>query len=1248
MEVEFSGTERFEIRGRLGSGGMGVVYEAYDRDKKSAVALKTLRQVDAQSVYRLKREFRALQGLKHPNLVGLGELIETHGSWFFTMELVRGANFLSYVRPERGATEAPVRLLAPDAETGRLDDDTSAHVGKEESCGFDETRLRNALGQLAQGLAALHAAKKIHRDVKPSNILVDPSGRVVLLDFGLITETGPDRESTELHVVGTASYMAPEQAAEQPLGPEADWYGVGVILYQALTGQLPFSGPALRVLLDKQMHDPRPPRDLAPNVPDDLDALCTQLLRRAPEERPTDQEILTRLDAEMPAVTTGSTTDLTQTPPFIGRERDLEMLQRAFEDVNEGEAITVYVHGSSGVGKSALIQEFVHWASEECAAVVLAGRCYEQESVPYKALDGVVDALSRHLRRLRRAEAIDLVPNHGAFLPRIFPVLGRVEVIAEAPVPARAPTDPHETRRRAFAALRELFDRMTEWRPVVLVIDDLQWADLDSYVLLQDILRPPHSPPLLLLVSSRETRAVAEKRRQAASPVPAIPGEVRHLELDALPPPRAEELARLLLERAGLEAAENARSIATEAAGHPLYIDELVRHALSVERKSSEPVRLDDAIWRRASDLPGTTREVLEIVCLAAAPLPQAIIRQAARLDKPDFNKHLSVLRVARLVNSRGLRDHDPVEPYHNRVREAVTGNLDERKVRERHRRLAVALRNSEVTERRPDILVHHLAAIGRSEEAASYAESGASRATSALAFDRAVVLLREAVRLRAISGKTPSALRAALGYALCMAGQQSEAATVYLEAARTAPAALSLEYRRRAADAYLVSGHLDEGLEALRIVLRSANLPLPRRSGWRALLAMVAMRARLRARGLRFKVRDTTEVSAQELRRTEVCWSAAAGLALVDTVRGVEYSTRHLLFSLRSGVRRAVAKGLGMEAGYASSRGRRGARRSAALIAEMKRLAGDDEFIQAWHRGAQAFRSYELAQFPETMHLSREALQEFESMSGADVTWELVNMRLWNLWSLYYTGSLGELSRRVDHLLRDAIDRGDLYSATNFCTSVPSAAWLVRDEPQRMREQADEHMARWSRESFHLQHYWHFYALQNGLLYTRDIEGLSHSLGHDFRNIVRSWVLRLPFVRMELFDLRARTALALASTTRENAALLRRAERDARRTERTKLLPAASALAHLTRASVAFLRGDQERTRQFLSLAAGAADLASMAAHAAAARRRLGEIVGGDKGAALIAASDTWMKEQGVVAPAKLTRMLTPAFETD
>jgi serine/threonine protein kinase len=254
---EFPGTPRFRILRKLGQGGMGVVYEAEDRDRRIRVALKTLVFVTPAGLYRFKQEFRSISDIVHPNLISLYELFADGDVWFFTMEFVEGSEFVKSLRPsaaEGSATssnwttvDSPLRIhdtRTLSASAGSLPAAgpalAAAPVRKLETQ-VDIDRIRALGRQVAAGLCAVHAAGKLHRDVKSSNVLVTPEGRAVVLDFGLAAELQEANiESKSGEIVGTPAYMSPEQITSSPLSPASDWYSFGVMLYRGLTGRMPF------------------------------------------------------------------------------------------------------------------------------------------------------------------------------------------------------------------------------------------------------------------------------------------------------------------------------------------------------------------------------------------------------------------------------------------------------------------------------------------------------------------------------------------------------------------------------------------------------------------------------------------------------------------------------------------------------------------------------------------------------------------------------------------------------------------------------------------------------------------------------------------------------------------------------------------------------------------------------------------------------------------------------------------------
>jgi hypothetical protein len=227
-------------------------------------------------------------------------------------------------------------------------------------------------------------------------------------------------------------------------------------------------------MMNKQNFDPPAPRESVSTVPPDLNDLCVRLLRRKPDERPEGREVLRILGHDNTGplqrpIMSAPASSTAQAAAFVGRARQFRQLNEAFSFTRRDHTVTVYLHGSSGMGKTALARHFLdELRTHEPEVVILEGRCYERESVPYKALDGVVDSLTKYLLSLSDVKAEALMPREVLALARLFPVMLQVDAVFNAPQREHEMPDPFTLRRKAFAALRELLGRISDRQPLVL------------------------------------------------------------------------------------------------------------------------------------------------------------------------------------------------------------------------------------------------------------------------------------------------------------------------------------------------------------------------------------------------------------------------------------------------------------------------------------------------------------------------------------------------------------------------------------------------------------------------------------------------------------------------------------------------------------------------------------------------------------------------------------------------------------
>jgi hypothetical protein len=1192
---------------------------------------------------RFKQEFRALADVRHPGLVRLGELVSQGEEWFFTMELIDGVDLLSWVRRQDGGsavgdTVNPAALvtLPPgvDSPPGLVP------AAEPAPSRFDEERVRDGFAQLAEAVAALHSLGMLHRDLKPSNVLVSREGRVVVLDFGLVADLGEEELYQSLNIVGTPAYMSPEQSGGRTVSKASDWYAVGVMMFEALTGRLPFTGSSYQVLVERQSSDAPPSRQFSADIPADLGLLCDELLRRDPAERPSGDEIVRRLrrtsvaSAPPPAARTGA--------PFLGRGRELAALRESLAQVRGGQAVAVLLHGPSGMGKSALAARFLAEVSaSERDAVVLAGRCYERESVPYKALDSIVDGLGHYLSRLESGETAAFLPRDWPALTRLFPVLNGVDGAAAGKSGRLQVSDAQELRRRGVAAFRELLARLTDRRTVVVCIDDLQWGDRDSGLLLRELMRPPDPPPLLLVVCYRSEEAARSPILQLITEVAGPGAARRELAVGALKRSDARALALAFLGEEKPAAVALADEIALESRGNPFFIDELTRPDRPTATHVGEPFSLRSALNARLAGLAGEPRRLLEVIALAGRPIDLEVANGAAGLE-PRGTGPADVLQTERWIRRCALEDRETYETFHDRIRETVVSLIPESELAACHRRLAVAWESVPTAD--AETVAEHYLAAGDSETAGRFALRAADLAAATLAFDRAARLYQMSLEAWRPDRSGRSVLRAKLAGAFANAGRGAEAGRSFLVAAGEAEPADALELRRRAAEQFLISGHLGEGLQALESVLRTVGMriaPTPKR----ALVGLLACRLRLAARGLKFRERRADQAPPELLRRTDVCWSVGVGLGMVDVVRSAHFQAKSLLLALRAGEPMRVARSLLMELGFSSTGGGGTARRTGLLHQRCRALVVGlgDPYLEGLLAVEEGIVASMAGDFPRSLDACGRG-EEILRGRCTGVTWELDTAHLYQLHALANIGSWADLASRLPPLRSDALERGDRYLATYILTRTVYLLHLAGDDPASAGEEQEQSLEGWQQPPFQVQHYWDWFARGEIDLYAGRPERAWERLRAHWRVFRLSLLPRVQAVKIEALFLRARTAVALAARdcTRRAPALLAAAEKDARALAAARM-PWSDGLAALARAGIASVRGERQRARELTITAEAGLEAVGMMHFAAAARCQRGVLTGGEEGTRVGRDACARLSALGSANPERMADMLAP-----
>jgi len=847
--------DRYEITGELGRGGMGVVYRARDPLLNRDIAVKLIPPtlLSQDSEHRFQREAQLVAQMDHPAIVSIYDFGRHEGSLYFLMPLVQGTNLRAFLRQES--------VLGDVLDIGI---------------------------QVAEALEYSHARGVVHRDIKPENIMVarEEGGtvRVRVMDFGLARGSTESRLTKTGTLVGTLSYLSPEQVAAREVDGRADVYALGTVLYEGLVGQPPFAGGETQSILYRIVHEfAQSPRALGAAIDEELEAIVLQCLAKDPGQRPQRAgelaESLRRYrsklhDSDRSRSVAGFTrTFMAQRPalaPFIGRTKEFAELQQRLNAAIAGECQFEVVAGEPGVGKTRLLEELEKLARARSIRV-LHGRSAEQDrAFPYQ---GFCDLIQEYFKSKETGsspapEFSDLA----ADLVALFPMLSEIGEIRAAATGdsklTRGGSAP-ENKTQVFELLARTLTRIAGGRPLVIFVEDLHEAELSIEALQYIVQRL--SPTATLIVGSYRSTEV-DGRHPLTRMLSSFRGDRRfhQIQLEPLSPSDHRSFLETLVGTGISESLIKRLYEGTE--GNPYFTKELVRSlmesgaiarddtgawSLSPEAGLSAdvlPATIQQAVEKRIERLPDDLRLILSMASVIGKAFDSRDLEALG--EGKDIDDAIDRLAQEGLIEEEREARGDRLAFSSGVVRDVLYAALPPRKRRSLHRRYAelVETRHGGRLERALPQLVHHFSLgdvpektveyglrLGKASLEAFSAEEAARAAKTALQFlddewegDRALegearTLLARAYRM---AGDIDGALREAAA-AVRIFEQQKQPARAL------APIVLAAETAWQARRSEEASRWVERGLAVARAAGDTESL--------RQLLSLAATLANLR-----------------------------------------------------------------------------------------------------------------------------------------------------------------------------------------------------------------------------------------------------------------------------------------------------------------------------------------------------------------------------------------------------------------
>ena len=720
----------YEIEHTLGAGGMGIVYRAFDSRLQRPVAIKFINPTDEIDVSQsILTEARSASALNHPNICTVHDVAEHGDRSFIVMEYVDGR---------------PLSDLIADGQP-------------------PEDAALDMASQVASALAHAHERNVVHGDLKAANVLVSEAGRIKVVDFGLARRNATAETTAAAITGGTLYAMAPEQLRGGRPDTRSDVWALGVLIQEIVSSTRPFMRPTVAELLTAILHEP--PTPTPSHVAPAVRRIIDRCLAREPSRRyqragevVAALEALSHVKASRASESDDATTWSIPPPPalaavgasqivLVGREDEWGQLRAAWERARGGRRQLVLVAGDPGIGKTRLVMEFARSVGPE--ATVLLGRCDQEALVPQQPF---VEALEWYAREsppgVLEAQLAD-VDGVRELAQLIAPIARRVRLVAE-PVES----SPEGRRYRLFEAVATLVSEVARARPLLMVLEDLHWADRPTLLLLRHLLRSSHEAPLCLVGTYREsdvgrthplTEVLAELRREEGVTRVGLQG------LDE------ERVRQFIGQWIGRESPPSlTRLVAGNTEGNPFFIGEVLRHfketgALAREDTSAGGRARDDlgglpegvreAIRRRLSRLSDGCNRVLSLASVVGREFNVPVLTALAELSEDTLFDLLDEALAARLVQSvPGAPDRYAFT--HALVRETLYGELIPARRSRLHRQVAETLDRLSPPDQRPlaDLAYHyaHSASAADAHKAIECAVGAAERAVATFALEEA------------------------------------------------------------------------------------------------------------------------------------------------------------------------------------------------------------------------------------------------------------------------------------------------------------------------------------------------------------------------------------------------------------------------------------------------------------------------------------------------------------------------------